>query len=79
MTTEKVADKTHIETSLAVQWLRLPSNAGGTGLIPDQGTKIPHASWPKNKNIKQKHYYNTFNKDFKNGLFPQKPLKINNK
>ena len=21
------------------------SNAGGTGLIPGQGTKIPHAAW----------------------------------
>ena len=31
-------------TSLIVQWLRLrPSNAGGTGSIPGQGTKIPHA------------------------------------
>ena len=26
----------------------LPSNAGGAGLIPGQGTKIPHASWLKN-------------------------------
>ena len=25
----------------------LPSKAGGTGLIPTQGAKIPHASWPK--------------------------------
>ena len=33
-----------LRTSPEVQWLRLhvPS-AGGTGLIPDQGTKIPHA------------------------------------
>ena len=29
-----------------VQWLRLRApNAGGTGSIPGQGTKIPHASW----------------------------------
>ena len=26
----------------------LPSKAGGAGLIPGQGTKIPHASWLKN-------------------------------
>ena len=26
----------------------LLSNAGGAGLIPGQGTKIPHASWLKN-------------------------------
>ena len=31
-------------TSLAVQWLRLhASKAGGTGLTPGQGTKIPHS------------------------------------
>ena len=30
-----------------VQWLRFcTSNAGRMGLIPGQGTKIPHASWP---------------------------------
>ena len=30
--------------SLVVQWLRLcASNAGGVGLIPGQGTRIPHA------------------------------------
>ena len=27
----------------------LPSNAGGVGSIPDQGAKIPHATWPKHK------------------------------
>ena len=42
-------------TSLVVQWLRLhASNAGGAGSIPDRGAKIPHASRPKNQNIKQK-------------------------
>ena len=31
--------------SLMVQWLRnLPSNAEDVGLIPNQGTKIPHAA-----------------------------------
>ena len=31
-------------TSLVVQWLKLrASTAGGTGSIPGQGTKIPHA------------------------------------
>ena len=34
---------------------------------PWWGAKIPHASWPKNKNIKQKQYYNKLNKDLKNG------------
>ena len=35
-------------TSLVVQWLRLhASNAGGTGLIPGQGSKIPHGERPK--------------------------------
>ena len=32
-----------------------PSNAGITGSISGQETKIPHASRPKNQNIKQKH------------------------
>ena len=34
----------------------LPSNVEGTGLTPGQGTKIPHAFWPKTQNIKQKKY-----------------------
>ena len=42
-----------------------PSSAGGVGLIPGWGTKIPHASGPKKKNLKQKQYCNKFNKDFK--------------
>ena len=45
-----------------------PSKAGGAGSIPGGGAKIPHASWPKQGNIKkQKQYCNKFNKDFKNG------------
>ena len=32
-------------TSLVVQWLRLCTpNAGGLGLIPGQGTNVPHAT-----------------------------------
>ena len=32
-------------TSLVIQWLRLQApNAGGTGLTPDQGIKIPHTT-----------------------------------
>ena len=31
-----------------VQWLSLHGSlAGDTSLIPGQGTKIPHAMWPK--------------------------------
>ena len=45
----------------------VPSNAGGAGSIPNQGTKMPHASWPINQNVKQKQYCNKFNKDLKNG------------
>ena len=41
-----------IGTSLAVQWLRLcSSTAEDKGLIPGQGTKIPHATW-HSQNIK---------------------------
>ena len=49
-----------------------PSNAGGAGSIPGLGSKIPHASRPKNQNIKQKQYCNELNKDFKNGPHPKK-------
>ena len=44
-----------------------PANAGDTGSSPGLGAKIPHASGPKNQNIKLKQYCNKFNKDFKNG------------
>ena len=43
-----------------------PSNARDEGSIPGWGAKIPHASRPKNQNIKQKQYCNKFNKDFEN-------------
>jgi len=33
-----------------------PSNAKGMGSIPGRGSRIPHASQPKNQNIKQKQY-----------------------
>ena len=44
----------------------LSSDAGGTGPIPGWGAKIPHASWPKKQNRKQKQYCNKL-KTFKNG------------
>ena len=53
----------------------LPSNAGGEGWIPGQGVEMPHASWQKNQNIKQKLYCNKFNKDFKKGPHQKKILK----
>ena len=28
--------------------------------MPVGGIKIPHASWPKDQNMKQKQYYNKF-------------------
>ena len=31
------------------------SNAGGAGLIPCLGAKIPHAFWSKTQNIREKH------------------------
>ena len=44
-----------MECSLAVQWLRLPaSNAGDVGLIPGQGTKIPHAEQHSQKKKKER-------------------------
>ena len=44
-----------------VQWLRLPASTTGVmGSIPDQGTRIPHASWhsKKKKTKKQKKHTN---------------------
>ena len=52
-----------------------PSYARGAGSIPGRGAKFPHASGPKNQNIKQKQYCNKFNKDFKNGPHKKKSLK----
>ena len=40
------------------------SNAQGLDFIPGQGAKIPHASWPKNQNVKQKQYGPYFKKIF---------------
>ena len=52
-----------------------PSNAGGVDSIPGRAAKIPHASQPKNQNIKQKQHCNKFNKDFKNGPHQKNLLK----
>ena len=44
-----------LETSLAVQWLRLrASTAGGTDSIPGQGTKIPTCHMARPKKLKKK-------------------------
>ena len=45
-------------SSLVVKTLL--SVARGSGLVPGQGAQIPHASWPKPQNIKQKQYCNKF-------------------
>ena len=42
-------------TFLVVQWLRLRTpNAGGLGLMPGPGTKIPHAVWHSQKKKKKR-------------------------
>ena len=48
--------KKNLGTSLAVQWLRQPPNAGGVVSIPGPEAEIPHALWPKK--MKQKRYCN---------------------
>jgi len=48
-------------------------DGGGGGSIPGQGTKIPHASWQINQNIKQKQYSSKFKKDLKNRSRSKKP------
>ena len=52
-----------------------PSNAGVATLIPSLGAKIPHVSWPKHQNIKQKLSLYKFKKDFKNYPRAKKTLK----
>ena len=52
-----------------------PSNTGSEISVPHQGPKIPHASGPKNQNIKQKQHCTKFNEDLKkkkkkHNLFP---------
>ena len=37
----------------------------GVGSDPGQRAKIPHASWPKNQNMKQTQCCNEFNRDTK--------------
>ena len=49
------------------------SNAEGAGSLPGWGAKIPHASGPKDQNIKQKQYRSKFNKGFKNGSHQKNP------
>ena len=39
-----------------------PSNAGCMGQTPGQGAKTPHGSQPQTQNVKQKQYFNKFNK-----------------
>ena len=47
---------------VVVQWLRLHTpNTGGTGSIPDQGTKIPHAMQCSQK---KKKIINNLKKNF---------------
>ena len=62
-----------------VQWLRLHLPIQGS--IPGGGAKIPHASWPKNQNIKQKQFCNTVNKHLKKKVHQKKkfPQKSGNK
>ena len=68
-------------TSLVIQWF----NTGGTVLIPGWGTKIPHASRPKNQSIKkkrkenQKQHCNKFKKEFNNDPHPKKKKNLGGK
>ena len=40
----------------------LPFSVRGASFIPDQGAGILYAARPINQNLKQKQYYNKFNK-----------------
>ena len=51
-----------ISTSLAIQWLNLCApTAGGTDLIPGQGTNIPHAAVCYSKTNKQQQKQTNIN------------------
>ena len=53
-----------VGTFLMVQWLELHAfTAVGTGLIPDQGTKIPHAIQQKKKKKERKRKFLKQNKN----------------
>ena len=54
---------------------RSPFSAGGVGLIPGWGAKLPYTLSPKNQNRKWKQYCNKFNKDLKNGPHQKKKKK----
>ena len=54
----------------------LPSDAEGAGSTSSQGTRIPHALWPKPQNVKQKQCCNKFNKIFKMVHIKKKSLKM---
>ena len=56
-----------------------PANAEGAGLLPGGGAKIPHASGPKDQNIKQKQYWSKFNKGFKKWFTSKKKSKTRSK
>ena len=71
----KVNIQNSIVTSLAVQWLRLHLPMQRVQVRSLVGEQIPHASWPKNQNIKRKQHCNKFNKDFKSGPHQKNLLK----
>ena len=74
---EIVDSKVHKETSLVVQWLRLPLPMQVWSLVGQLRSYLPLGQ--KNKTLKkkkkQKQYWNKFNKDFKNGPQQEKSLK----
>ena len=60
----------NLGTSLAVQWLRLStSTAGGTGLIPGQGTKILSAVAPSKKQNQTNKQKNWLSQKIKYSIF----------
>ena len=65
-----------VETSISIQWLRLPFPMQGEWVQFVVGElKSPIVHGQKNKSIKQKQNYNKFKKDFFNGLHLKKNLK----
>ena len=63
----------NVRSSLVIQWLRLPSNAGVQSLVGELRFHMPYGQ--KNQGIKQEQYCNKFNEDLKNNKIAQEPTK----
>ena len=52
----KLSKPSNLGTLQVVQWFKLCFHCGGTGLIPGEGTKIPHCRKQNNNSNKNPQY-----------------------